>query len=163
MAGNYPALGHGDTAVVFDVQRYAIHDGPGIRTLVFFKGCPLRCAWCSNPESHVTDAQLVYFAGRCIACLRCVESCLKGAISVGHNGRPCTDRSVCDECGECAGTCCADARVVLGRQVGVNESDGRTASGYALLPEIRRWRHARRWRSAGMGSVCQKDSESVCG
>jgi pyruvate formate lyase activating enzyme len=110
-----------DTAVVFDVQKFAVHDGPGIRTLVFFKGCPLRCAWCSNPESHVVDTQVVFFPSRCIACLKCVEACSKGAISTGGDGLPSTDRTICDDCGECTGVCYADARVVLGRKVTLDE------------------------------------------
>jgi pyruvate formate lyase activating enzyme len=111
----------GDTAIVFDVQRFAVHDGPGIRTLVFFKGCPLRCIWCSNPESHVVDPQLVFFPGRCIRCLKCVEACTKAAVSVGGDNLPMTDRALCDDCGECTETCYADARVILGRRVGLEE------------------------------------------
>ncbi|PWJ51858.1 glycyl-radical enzyme activating protein [Faecalicatena contorta] len=66
---------------VFDIQRYSIHDGPGIRTVVFLKGCPLRCKWCSNPESWQEYPQLFYAASRCIGCMSCVENCPNGEVT----------------------------------------------------------------------------------
>ena len=108
-------------AIVFDVQKFAVHDGPGIRTLVFFKGCPLRCLWCSNPESHAAAGEMVHFANRCLGCLACVERCPKGAVSPGDEGRPYTDPGLCDDCGECREVCFADARVMMGRSVTLPE------------------------------------------
>lgn len=103
------------TALIFDIQRFAVHDGPGIRTLVFFKGCPLRCLWCSNPESQVCAPELGYASGRCLACLACVEACARAAVAAGPDGRPVTDRERCADCGDCAAVCFADARVLTGR------------------------------------------------
>jgi len=79
---------------VFDIQRWSLHDGPGIRTNVFLKGCPLRCAWCSNPESQEQHTELAYFVDKCIGCGRCVELCPHGAISMTSDGMH-TDRNVC--------------------------------------------------------------------
>ena len=110
-----------DAAVVFDVQKFAVHDGPGIRTLVFFKGCPLRCLWCSNPESHAPTGQMVYFDNRCLCCLACVERCPQEAVLASAAGRPETDRRRCTDCGECREVCFADARMMLGRSVTLPE------------------------------------------
>jgi pyruvate formate lyase activating enzyme len=111
----------GPTALIFDIQRFSVHDGPGIRTLVFFKGCPLRCRWCSNPESQVCAQELGYLPGRCLGCLACVEACARGAVSLGADGRPQTDRDRCVGCGDCTATCFADARVLSGRRMTVSE------------------------------------------
>lgn len=108
-------------AIVFDIQKFAVHDGPGIRTLVFLKGCPLHCGWCSNPESQTLEAQMFYFSNRCLGCLACVDECSKGAITIDDEGRPLTDRQRCDDCGECIEICYADARVVIGRSMTVDE------------------------------------------
>lgn len=110
-----------EAAVVFDVQKFAVHDGPGIRTLVFFKGCPLRCAWCSNPESHEPGEQMVYFDNRCLGCLSCVERCPQAAVNASAAGRPVTDHARCTDCGECREVCFADARTLLGRSVTLPE------------------------------------------
>ena len=119
-----PAPGPGGrelTALVFDIQRFAVHDGPGIRTLVFFKGCPLRCRWCSNPESRICAPELGYVPGRCLACLACVEACARAAVAAGPDGRPLTDRERCASCGDCTAVCFADARVLTGRRLTVAE------------------------------------------
>ena len=63
--------------IVFDIQHYAVYDGPGIRTIVFLKGCPLNCAWCHNPESQIMKPQMSYFRDRCVKCGTCVEACPK--------------------------------------------------------------------------------------
>jgi pyruvate formate lyase activating enzyme len=110
-----------DVAVVFDVQKFAVHDGPGIRTLVFFKGCPLRCLWCSNPESQAADKQMIHFESRCLGCLACVARCPQTAIAPDGEGRPQTDRERCDDCGECRDVCYADARLTMGRTVTLPE------------------------------------------
>jgi pyruvate formate lyase activating enzyme len=82
------------TARIFDIQRWSLHDGPGIRTLVFLKGCPLQCKWCANPESQKYYNELVYFKDKCIACLRCVSNCPYKAISYS-SGSLHIEREVC--------------------------------------------------------------------
>jgi pyruvate formate lyase activating enzyme len=110
-----------DRAVIFDIQRFSVHDGPGIRTLVFFKGCPLRCAWCSNPESQSSRPELVFMAARCIGCGNCVATCPEGACRVDGHGQMRFDRALCTSCGACAETCYAGARVLLGRRMTIED------------------------------------------
>src|SRR4030065_2085110 len=87
---------------IFNIQRYSIQDGPGIRTTVFFKGCPLRCLWCSNPETQTNDQQLAYFAERCNSCQGCVQACPRQAIISHDPGQPVeVDFNLCDNCGNC--------------------------------------------------------------
>jgi pyruvate formate lyase activating enzyme len=105
---------------VFDVQRFSLHDGPGIRTVVFLKGCPLRCAWCANPESQQAAPQIAWFESLCAGCGRCVPACPRGAISI-DGGRVRTDRRLCTACGECAAACSRGARRLMGREATVDE------------------------------------------
>jgi pyruvate formate lyase activating enzyme len=106
--------------LIFDVKRYAIHDGPGIRTTVFFKGCPLACRWCHNPESQAAAQELIFRRNRCIACRACLGACTHGALSWSESG-PATDPSKCARCGACAAVCWAEARQMVGREVTVEE------------------------------------------
>ncbi len=106
--------------IIFDIKRYAIHDGPGIRTTVFFKGCPLRCSWCHNPESYVLEPQPAMRRARCRLCRRCIEICPQSAISL-TDGKLVTDTEKCTVCGECAEVCSAGAREVIGRDVSAGE------------------------------------------
>ncbi|PRP97615.1 4-hydroxyphenylacetate decarboxylase activating enzyme [Enhygromyxa salina] len=104
-----------DAAVVFDVQRFSIHDGPGIRTVVFFKGCALACRWCQNPESRRAQPELAYHADRCLpGCRLCVSVCPEGAILDRMNERVRWD--ACTHCGACVDTCPSDALVMVGEQ-----------------------------------------------
>ena len=101
-------------ALLFDIKRYAIHDGPGIRTTLFLKGCPLRCVWCHNPESWSPLPQKLYKKSRCIGCHSCVDACPNGALQltsdgVRPTGRPCTN------CGSCVRECPASALEMSGR------------------------------------------------
>jgi pyruvate formate lyase activating enzyme len=105
------------TGMVFDIKKYSINDGPGIRTTVFLKGCPLDCWWCHNPESKSLKPELMYRANRCTLCAECVDDCPLGAISV--NGVGTTDRTKCDNCGICAEICYNGARELLGREMTV--------------------------------------------
>ncbi len=102
--------------VIFDIKRYAIHDGPGIRTTVFFKGCPLKCLWCHNPESWSVRPEHGMHANRCIDCGRCIEICESDAISQ-VNDKPFTDVTKCIFCGKCVDECTAGAREFMGRRV----------------------------------------------
>jgi len=98
---------------VFDVQRYSLDDGPGLRTAVFIKGCPLRCAWCSNPESQRVVPELLLFRTNCIACGACVDVCAVKGRSI-EGDRLAWDRTSCTRCGECAEICPAQATVWSG-------------------------------------------------
>jgi pyruvate formate lyase activating enzyme len=93
---------------VFDIQRYSLHDGPGLRTSVFFKGCPLRCDWCANPESQRAAAELVMFSASCLACGACIEVCDAGARAL-VDGRLEWERGACTLCGACVQACPAQA------------------------------------------------------
>ncbi|MDP8225581.1 MAG: glycyl-radical enzyme activating protein [Candidatus Lernaella stagnicola] len=104
--------------VVFDIQNYAIYDGPGIRTLVFFKGCPLRCAWCHNPESWRREPELAHFAERCEACGVCVETCPNNALQL-RDGILEREASRCTVCGACAEACPTGATEIIGREMDV--------------------------------------------
>lgn len=109
---------------VFDVKKYAIHDGPGIRTTVFFKGCPLSCLWCHNPEGINSSPQVVYNRKKCIGCMGCVEICPNKALSVKPDGiyADNDDYNPCDECSffTCADICPANARERVGESYSVN-------------------------------------------
>lgn len=99
---------------IFDVQRFSIHDGPGIRTTVFLKGCPLRCPWCSNPESQCALPQLLYSQSRCMQCGRCVSVCPEGALNMVADAVA-IDRATCIPCDECSRVCPSGAMRLAGR------------------------------------------------
>lgn len=107
---------------VLNIERYTLHDGPGIRTTVFLKGCPLRCLWCSNPESQLSRPELVYFEDKCTACGRCLGVCPQDAIIQEPPGAPVTilyDR--CDGCGICVDSCVYEALTLAGEQMTAGE------------------------------------------
>ncbi|MHC4169015.1 MAG: glycyl-radical enzyme activating protein [Planctomycetota bacterium] len=105
---------------VFDIKKYAIHDGPGIRTTVFFKGCSLKCKWCHNPESWRISPEPGFRRGRCQRCGRCVDTCKVDAISLAQS-RPATDPARCEICGECVAACLSGAREIIGEEMTVTE------------------------------------------
>jgi pyruvate formate lyase activating enzyme len=107
-------------AMVFDIQKFSIHDGPGIRTIVFLKGCPLRCEWCANPESNDGEPDLLYYPNKCIGCEKCVDACDEGAIKVFGNAIR-FDRKQCKRCMKCAQRCYAGARSIFGRRMSAEE------------------------------------------
>lgn len=91
-------------ACIFNIQKYSIHDGPGIRTVVFFKGCPLRCLWCSNPESQDPKIQIIWDKNKCLKCLHCIDVCPNKAISLSDNHIK-IDSKKCDACLKCINSC----------------------------------------------------------
>ena len=108
------------TGRVFNIQRCSLHDGPGIRTTVFLKGCPLSCSWCHNPEG-IEDAPVVMiYADRCLGCRECGEVCPIEGGGAAPAGEP-WDRSLCIGCGSCVEVCPADARELAGREYEVGE------------------------------------------
>lgn len=112
-AGDAPAL----TGIVFDIQRCSIHDGHGIRTLVFLKGCPLRCEWCANPESQDPAPQIGFFAEKCVGCMQCADVC-----PYGHAFRTSgqVDWENCSGCMKCVDACLYEARVSYGKRMTVD-------------------------------------------
>lgn len=103
--------------IVSDLQRFSLHDGPGIRTTVFMKGCPMRCFWCHNPETWARQPQLRIALSRCTGCGACLEACAAGAIRL-KQGAALTDRALCVGCGACTQVCATGARSVCGRTYG---------------------------------------------
>jgi pyruvate formate lyase activating enzyme len=108
------------TGLVFDIKKFSIHDGPGIRTTVFFKGCPLSCWWCHNPEGQSPQPELVLRESRCIGCGACLEVCDQGAISWDGDVVS-TDREKCVLSGACVEVCYAEAREMVGQEMTVAE------------------------------------------
>ncbi|MBI2841997.1 MAG: glycyl-radical enzyme activating protein [Armatimonadetes bacterium] len=98
--------------IISDIQRFAVHDGPGIRTTVFLKGCPMRCLWCHNPEARSNESQLAFYANKCIDCGLCAAACPNGAILSGDRR---VDRERCCVCGACADACPSGALELIGR------------------------------------------------
>ncbi len=109
---------------IFDIQDYSIHDGPGIRTIVFLKGCPLNCLWCSNPESQSPRAELGILQKRCVGCGRCIEVCPEQAISVTLEEIIRLDRRACIGCGRCVAACENGARKLFGTTMSVSRVIG---------------------------------------
>lgn len=105
---------------ILRIDRGAVHDGPGVRTVVFFKGCPLTCAWCHSPDTQAAGIQILIYRDRCITCECCVEACDTGA-AVRENDHVSVDRARCEVCGRCVDVCPTGAREIAGRAMTVDE------------------------------------------
>jgi pyruvate formate lyase activating enzyme len=107
--------------LIFDIKRYSINDGPGIRVTVFFKGCPLTCAWCHNPESQSSEVQKFYSANKCLGCKSCVDACPLQALTFDKQKGIVTDFTICNMCGICAEVCPSKAMEMCGYSRSVEE------------------------------------------
>lgn len=102
-----------DKGIIYNIQRFSIHDGNGIRTIFFMKGCPLKCIWCCNPESQSIEQEVLFLRDKCIGCFNCIKSCPYDAMEI--------DRDKCKKCGACASVCPANAKRLSGRYITVEE------------------------------------------
>ena len=110
-----------DSLLIFNIQKYCVHDGPGIRTVVFFQGCPMRCRWCANPESHEFEPELMIYPDKCIGCGRCRSVCGSGCFLTDENGEIRFERRKCISCGNCAEVCYAGSRCMSGKLMTLDE------------------------------------------
>ncbi|MEG6511700.1 trans-4-hydroxy-L-proline dehydratase activase [Desulforamulus ruminis] len=135
-------------ARIFNIQKFCIHDGPGIRTTVFFKGCPLSCLWCHNPESQNFSKEIFYHPEKCVQCGQCLTKCKQGAVE--RQGEILTqDRRKCVACGECTDFCSHNAREIAGREYSLDE----------LLAEIEK---DRPFYEQSKGGVTLSGGEALC-
>jgi pyruvate formate lyase activating enzyme len=109
------------TGMVFDIERYATEDGPGIRTVIFLKGCSLHCLWCANPESQEAQAQIMYYSNQCKGCGRCITLCPQNAIRESKEFGLIIDQRLCNVCGKCVEQCYYDARKKMGNELSVSQ------------------------------------------
>lgn len=105
---------------IINIQKYSIHDGPGIRTTVFFKGCPLDCWWCHNPESQCMKPQMMFWEDKCLLCGRCVNVCPNNALEI-LNGKLIENTEKCNFCARCSEVCINEARVMKGKEISAEE------------------------------------------
>lgn len=115
---------------VFEIERYALHDGPGIRTVIFLKGCPLRCLWCANPESQDAVSELWYWQERCVGCGDCLKSCPCHALELGKTGIV-IDRDKCKSCGACTLACPTEALAMAGKWMSISEVVGEVMKDFS--------------------------------
>jgi len=106
--------------MIFDIKRYAIHDGPGIRTTIFLKGCPLNCLWCHNPEGKAAEQEFMWWKTRCIRCGDCQKACAKNAISFSDDSLI-LDVTECNYCGACLAVCHSQALELIGKEITVSQ------------------------------------------
>lgn len=111
-----------EKGLIFDIQNFSLHDGPGIRTLIFLKGCFLRCEWCANPEGQVFKSEMLFDNRKCIRCGQCIKVCKNSAskLDAGLN-KIVLNRSICRLCGDCINVCLAGARSISGKWYSVSE------------------------------------------
>lgn len=108
--------------IIFNIQNFSVHDGPGIRTIVFLKGCPLRCLWCSNPESQKSQPELAWSSQKCIGCNQCIGSCNFGSITFDSGSNQLKiNRELCTGCFKCADSCPSKALHVIGEEKSIGE------------------------------------------
>ena len=120
--------------IIFNIQKFSIHDGPGIRTTVFFKGCPLRCKWCSNPESQLDKIQILYDRTKCTHCLNCLNSCPVKALSL-VNDKIIIDHKKCIGCLKCVNNCLNSALTNGGEYKNIDEIVGECLKAVAFYEE----------------------------
>lgn len=150
------------TGMITRVQRMSIHDGPGIRTTLFLKGCNFRCRWCHNPETWRRETQVERIGERCVACGACTLVCGSGALRM-ENGAVRLDRERCDACGRCADVCPAQAMNLVGKAVFGGRYDAGTATRYSLFRRVGRRRYRFRRRTAAATLVCPGTAAALPG
>jgi pyruvate formate lyase activating enzyme len=115
------SLSNNKQGTIFNIQKFSVHDGPGIRTIVFLKGCPLRCLWCSNPESQNSHIEIAWSAQKCIGCNQCMDSCNDKNIFLNEKNELKINRQSCTNCFKCASVCPSRALHVIGEEKNVDE------------------------------------------
>lgn len=134
--------------LITDIQRFSLNDGPGIRTTVFFKGCNMRCAWCHNPETLSMSQDLMFYPSKCIGCGKCFDTCPVHAHKL-ENGVHIIDREICAKCGKCADICYAEALMMSGKEMTVEQ----------IMSEIRQ---DKAYYNGSNGGVTLSGGEVLC-